>query len=164
MRLTALRTRDYAILTLDTEGLITSWNRGAELIFGYLEQEALGQSGELIFLEEDRKKGTPRDEMRRAREVGRAEDERWHLRKDGTHIYCSGVVTPLRNSSLQGYAKIARDLTERKRQEVAREDRLEQTQAANQQKDEFFAVMSHELKHPLNLIQLNPELLALLHP
>ncbi len=172
MRLVAQSTEDFAILTLNPEGLITSWNRGAERMFGYSEAEALGQSSALIFVPEDRENGAPQAELRRAQEEGRAEDERWHQRKDGSRFYCSGVVTPLRNAvpegsaagasdaSTQGFAKIARDLTQRKHLEVAQENRLEQTQAANQLKDEFFAVMSHELKHPLNLIQLNAELLA----
>lgn len=160
MRLVAESTCDYAIITMDAEGFITSWNRGAELIFGFTQAEALGKAGDLIFTPEDRESGASNQELARALQQGRAEDERWHRRKDGSRLYCSGVVTPMRNGELRGYVKIARDLTQRKRQEMAQEDELERTHATSLRKDQFFAVMSHELKHPLNLIHLNAELLS----
>lgn len=166
MQLVAETTQDYAIITLDAGGLMTSWNRGAEQIFGYTEAEAVGQHGALIFTPADRVLGVPEDEMRRAREHGRALDERWHLRKDGSVFYCSGVMTALAALGGEGYAKIARDLTEAKRVQEQREMLLQseqslraQLEAASRQKDEFLAVMSHELKNPLNLIALNAELL-----
>jgi two-component system CheB/CheR fusion protein len=81
------------------------------------------------------------------------------VRKDGSRFYCSGEVTQLKSDSLQGYVKIARDLTGHKRTQDEQSQRLMETQTKSHLKDEFFAVMSHELKHPLNLIQLNAELL-----
>jgi two-component system, chemotaxis family, CheB/CheR fusion protein len=159
MRLVAENTQDYAIIVQDVDGVISSWNQGAELIFGYTKQEAIGQPGSLIFVPEDRSAGVPEAELRRARESGRAEDERWHMRKDGTRFYCSGVVNQVDHDGFRGYVKIARDLTERQEQQVARERELAETQNTMQLRDEFFAVMSHELKHPLNLIQLNAKLL-----
>ncbi|MEH6565950.1 MAG: CheR family methyltransferase [Halopseudomonas sp.] len=160
MRVVAESTEDHAIIVLDPEGLITSWNRGAELIFGYDRNEVIGQNCDLIFVPEDRANGVPEDELRRARENGRADDERWHLRKDGSRFYCSGVVNVLDSDSFKGYVKIARDLTERQRILDAQQMQLDETRSASQLKDEFFAVMSHELKHPLNLIQLNAELMS----
>ncbi|TSH95801.1 response regulator [Verticiella sediminum] len=167
MRLAADSTEDYAIFTLDNEGCVTSWNSAAERMFGYAEAQALGRHFSMLFVAEDRVNGVPGDEMRRARDEGRAEGERWLLRADGQRFYCSGVLTPLRNRQLYGYAKIARDLTARKRAEREREVLLRherivraRAQAANQLKDEFLAVMSHELKHPLNLIYANAELLT----
>jgi len=167
MRLAAESTKDYAILTMDTEGRITSWNKGAERMFGYTEEEILGRSGDVIFIPEDRDHGAPDDERRRAREDGRAEDERWHMRKDGSKVYCSGVMTPLRNGEFDGFAKIARDRTEQRQQESQREAELNdaqqqrgEVQVASAMKDEFLAIMSHELRHPLNLIHINAELLA----
>lgn len=159
MRLVAESTRDYAIIVQDVDGVISSWNQGAELIFGYSKQEAIGQPGSLIFVPEDRSAGVPEAELHRARESGRAEDERWHMRKDGSRFFCSGVVNPVDHDGFRGYVKIARDLTERQEQQAARERELAETQNTIQLRDEFFAVMSHELKHPLNLIQLNAKLL-----
>lgn len=72
---------DYAIFTLNLQGLIESWNPGAELIFGYSESDALGRPGHIIFTPEDCERGVPEEEMRTAREAGRAEDERWHVQK-----------------------------------------------------------------------------------
>ncbi|WP_445576734.1 PAS domain S-box protein [Pseudomonas sp. E141] len=159
MRLVAESTHDFAIIILDEDGLITDWNTGAELIFGYTKQEVLGAYYDLIFSPEDRAGGVPENELRAAREHGRGEDERWHVRKDGSQFYCSGEVTQLKSNSLQGYVKIARDLTGHKRTQDEQNQRLMETQTNSHLKDEFFAVMSHELKHPLNLIQLNAELL-----
>lgn len=160
MQLVAESTFDYAIFTMDTEGRVTSWNRGAEFVFGYSEAEMRGRPADIIFLSEDRQAGAPADERKRAREEGRAENERWHVRKDGSRIYGSGTLTPLGEDQLRGYVKICRDLTQRKQQEMAQELELERSQTAIQRKDQFFAMMSHELKHPLNLVQLNAELLS----
>lgn len=159
MRLVAESTHDFAIIILDDHGAITDWNTGAELIFGYTKDEVLGAYYDLIFSQEDRSSGIPESELRAAREHGRGEDERWHVRKDGSRFYCSGEITQLKSDSLQGYVKIARDLTGHKRTQDEQSQRLMETQTKSHLKDEFFAVMSHELKHPLNLIQLNAELL-----
>lgn len=161
-------TQDYAIVTTDLTGLVTSWNPGAKRIFGFDETEIVGQSLAVIFTPADRAAGAPQDEMRRARDDGRAEDERWHMRKDGSTFYCSGILTPLyEGGKLVGYAKIARDKTDSKHAEdqlavsLAQEKEARaESQRAIALKDEFLAVMSHELKHPLNLIHVNAELLA----
>ena len=167
LRLAVLTTRDYIIVTLDDDGLITSWNEGARRAFGYRDAEVLGRHIRLIFTPEDCASGAPEAEMQGARETGRAEDERWHLRKDGATFYCSGVMTQLRDGEVAGFVKIARDLTGSKALEAERQAMLEREQqahtearAANALKDRFLAVMSHELKHPLNLIQVSAELLA----
>ena len=167
MRMVAESARDYAIVTLDEDGRVTSWNKGAETLFGYTAGEMQGQGLERLFVPEDIAAGVPDDELRRAREDGRAEDERWHLRKDGSRFFCSGVTTPLRNGDFYGYAKIARDETARARQGKEREQALTHEQAVRSDaesavalKDEFLAVMSHELRHPLNMIHINVELLS----
>ena len=109
---------DYAIFTSDLEGRVVTWNPGAEVIFGYEDAEILGQSAGLLFVPEDRAKGIPEKEMKTAREKGRAADERWHLRKDGSRFYASGIMAPLRDGDkLIGFAKIARDLTHQKQTE-----------------------------------------------
>src|SRR5690606_3674641 len=103
--------------------------------------------------------GAPAQEMERARHNGYAPDERWHRRKDGTRIFCTGGVNPMEDSTFRGHAKLTRDVTEQKRRDHERDTPLARTRPANVQTDAFFAVMSHELKHPLPLVQLNTELL-----
>lgn len=159
MRLVAESTHDFAIILLDEHGLITDWNTGAALIFGYGKDEVLGHHYQLIFTEQDQASGVPERELRSARLHGRGQDERWHVRKDGSRFYCSGEVSRLKGSSLRGYVKIARDLTGHKRLHDEQSKQLAESQSSSHMKDEFFAVMSHELKHPLNLIQLNAEIL-----
>lgn len=159
MQLIAESMPDFAILTLDVDGRLTSWNTGAERIFGHLEGEILGQPIDVLFTPEDRAAGVPEAEMRRARESGRAMDERWHLRKDGTRFYASGAMAPLRRGGLQGYAKIARDMTASHQQASLGAAARADAEASARMKDEFLAVMSHELKHPLNLIHVNAQLL-----
>jgi PAS domain S-box-containing protein len=110
---------DYAILTIDLDGRITSWNAGARNLLGWAEAEALGMDGGLLFTPEDRERGAPEAEMAQAREAGRAEDERWHLRRDGSRFWGSGLMTPLRGSPIPGFLKIMRDRTERRQAEAA---------------------------------------------
>ena len=105
---------DYAVFITDLDGNIETWNIGAERIFGYTASEAVGQHERLIFTPEDRVRKVPEKEMKKAREKGCAIDERWHMRKDGSRFFASGVQTALfENGKLTGYAKIARDLTDR---------------------------------------------------
>ncbi|MEO5659133.1 MAG: chemotaxis protein CheB [Polaromonas sp.] len=159
LRIAAETTKDYAILTIDDEGLITTWNLGAERLYGYPAKEIVGKPFSLIFTPKDRAEGVPEQELARARKLGSSQHDRWHLCKDGSTFYCSGVVTPLKGK-VKGYAIIARDMTESRAQEVRREELLAREKEANEMKDQFLAVMSHELKHPLNLIQVNTELLV----
>ncbi|SAK75754.1 chemotaxis protein [Caballeronia temeraria] len=166
LRLVAQSTKDYAIIIQDRAGLIASWNAGAERIFGYSEDEVIGQDIELIYEPNDRQALVPARERDTAAKQGRADDERWHRTKEGRRLYCSGVLTPIADSSFSGFAKIMRDLTARKQREDANREALAREQAAreqalssNQLKDEFIAVLSHELKHPLNLIGVKAEML-----
>lgn len=110
---------DYAMFTTNQEGIIDNWNIGAERIFRYTESEIVGQHLEIIFTPEDRENNIPQKEIETATLHGRADDERWHLRKDGTRFYACGILIGLRdeNGELKGYAKIAQDLTVKKRYE-----------------------------------------------
>jgi PAS domain S-box-containing protein len=114
---------EYGIITTDDDGTINSWNRGAEKTFGWTAGEALGQSIEIIFTPEDRGRKLPEKERQRALKIGRAEDERWHLCKDGSRIFVSGVMSPLKDSYARGFVKIVRDQTEKMKAEKALRDR-----------------------------------------
>ncbi|MGI4857273.1 MAG: CheR family methyltransferase, partial [Janthinobacterium lividum] len=167
MQLVVQSTNDYAIIVHDMSGAIVTWNKGAERMFGYTEAETLGQSGELIYTEEDRLAGVDAAEVRRALTQGRSQDEGWLMRKDGTRLYCSGVTSALHSDDFHGYAKIARDLTDGETAESAKQLQIslersvrKQVNTANRLKDEFLAVLSHELKNPLNLIHVKAEMLS----
>ncbi|RYG88053.1 MAG: PAS domain S-box protein [Alphaproteobacteria bacterium] len=166
MQLIAASMPDFAIMTMDEAGLVTSWSAGAERLFGHAESEMIGQSIAVIFTAEDRAAGMPQKEMSTALETGRALDERWHLRKDGTTIFVSGITSSMRLGRLKGFAKIARDMTAKRQEEASKSLALSSAvrdvamaEQESHKKDEFLAVMSHELKHPLNLIQVNTQLL-----
>jgi|SRR5690348_7235547 len=107
---------EYAIITFDSAGRITSWNPGAERVLGYSEDDAIGQHGEIFFTPEDRERGLPAIEMTRAHEYGRASDERWHIRKNGSLFWASGVMLPIEDHPRDRYLKIFRDNTEVRRQ------------------------------------------------
>ena len=117
LRLIVESATDYAIVTLDAARLVTSWSPGAAAAFGYAGEEMLGRPADIIFTPEDRAAGAPEAEARTGLREGRAADERWHLRKDGTRFFASGVLTPLGNGGSRGFVKVARDLTDRKRME-----------------------------------------------
>ena len=118
LRLLIESAEDYAIFTMTLDNRVNYWNAGAQRIFGYTEEEILGESCEILFTPEDRERGVPEDEIRTAIAEGRASDERWHISKNGKRFYCSGVMTVLRSGEeLRGFAKIARDLTAQKRAE-----------------------------------------------
>jgi two-component system CheB/CheR fusion protein len=167
MRLVAATTKDYAIATLDNEGVVTSWNAGAARLFGYTEQEMVGRSAIVLYQPEEQAKRVLQKELRQAQRTGRAEDERWHVRKDGTLVYCSGITSLLSEEAIHGYVKICRDMTGSKwmqdqqaaKLEWERRERIRAEEAARL-RDEFFAVLSHELKQPLNLIQLTAEMMS----
>ncbi|WP_409565159.1 PAS domain S-box protein [Methylobacterium sp. J-078] len=112
---------DYAIITTDLCGLVTEWNAGAVNILGWSTAEMHGRSAEVIFTEEDRAEGIPEREMAVARVKGAGNDERWHMRKDGSRFYARGEMMPLfeANERHVGYLKILRDRTEQRTAEEA---------------------------------------------
>jgi two-component system CheB/CheR fusion protein len=114
LRLILESAADFAIIALDEKGNIQEWSTGAERIFGYDEAEVLGKPGSIIFTKEDKAAGVVEAEQAQARNDGRALDERWHVRKDGSRVFMSGVMAPMLKNALNGYVKVARDMTARK--------------------------------------------------
>ena len=139
--------RDYALLQLDREGRIVEWNAGAERVLGYPEAEILGQSVAVLFTPEDVATGEPEEELERASQTGRSIDERWHLRRDGTRFWASGVLTSMTDDRgrLQGFAKVMRDETDRRRAE-------EQMRASLQEKEVLLQEIHHRVKNNLQVI------------
>jgi PAS domain S-box-containing protein len=120
-RLIVESSSDFAIFTMDLNGIVTSWNIGAERMFGFTESEIMGRTGDMIFIPEDRREGAPDQERLQTQSEGRALDERWHQRKDGTRFWASGLMMPLNDGA--GFVKITRDRTEQhKANEYMREN------------------------------------------
>ncbi|MDQ3802377.1 MAG: PAS domain S-box protein [Acidobacteriota bacterium] len=115
-RLIAENVRDYAVFVTDLEGRVASWNPGVGSLLGYAEGEWVGEHASIIFTPEDRERGADRREMETALREGRAEDKRWHLRKDGSRFWADGLLMLLRDGAgrPRGFAKILRDNTEAK--------------------------------------------------
>lgn len=115
LRLLVESATDFAIMALDRQGVVTSWNVGAERLLGYAADEIVGRDGDIVFTPEDRAAMAPQKEREEGRARGRAEDERWHVRKDSSRFWGSGAIMPLADGS--GFVKILRDLTKRRNAE-----------------------------------------------
>ncbi len=111
--------KDYAIIILDTDGRVASWNPGSETILGYRSSEIIGQHFSRFFPSEEVQRGKPETELKVATAEGRSEDEGWRIKKDGARFWSNEVITALRDQggALCGFGKVMRDLTERKRAE-----------------------------------------------
>jgi PAS domain S-box-containing protein len=143
---------DYAIFTTDLRGVIQTWSTGARNVLGYERGEALGRDIRSLFVPEDVARAVPEREMEKALARGRAEDERWHIRKDGTRFWANGLLFPLRDGEVMGFLKVLRDQTrEREAQETSK--------AESRRKDEFLATLAHELRNPLAPIRTGLQLL-----
>jgi PAS domain S-box-containing protein len=154
--------RDYAIFMLDSTGHVTTWNRGAQAIKGYAAGEIIGQHFSVFYPEEDVRAGKCDMELVVAAREGRFEDEGWRLRKDGTRFWANVIISAMRDESgaVIGFSKVTRDLSERKRTEEDRAARLA-AERANQAKDEFLAMLGHELRNPLAPILTAVQLMKL---
>ena len=176
LRMVIENAREYAIFTTDVNRFITSWNPGAERILGYAGPEALGRSADMIFTTEDQAAGVPVAEAREALANGRAGDDRFHVRKDGSRLWASGVLMRMHDGagSLAGFVKILRDQTDARRAQEALQDSQAELlaalgdneaaraalESANVAKDQFLAVLSHELRTPLTPVLMTLQALS----
>jgi PAS domain S-box-containing protein len=162
-RLLVNRVREYAIFLLGADGRVESWNEGAARILGYQAEEALGLEFARFFTPEDVQAGQPTRVLEEARRRGQSQEDNWLVRRDGSRFWASGTTTALRDEAgrLRGFAKILRDLTDRKQLEEALQQRAEQLAEAARRKDEFLAVLSHELRNPLTPLRNALEILRL---
>src|SRR4051812_33622223 len=109
---------EYAIFLQDREGKVASWNKGAERVFGYTAEEIVGRNAAILWVPEDQAKGEDVQERATAERSGKAQDERWHLRKNGNRFYGSGILKSIESDGgLIGFVKIVRDLTQQKEME-----------------------------------------------
>jgi PAS domain S-box-containing protein len=165
-RLIVQGVQDYAIFMLDPDGHIASWNEGARRIKGYTPEEIIGRHFSTFYPVADVTSGKPGLELEIAARDGKYEEEGWRLRKDGTSFWANVLITALRtqDGTLVGYAKVTRDLTERKAAEernVADARRIAEAESASRTKSEFLTALSHELRTPINATLGYAELLAM---
>jgi two-component system CheB/CheR fusion protein len=152
---------DYAIFILDPEGRILNWPAGAERVLGYTPDEAMGQSLSFLMTEEDRRRGLQEIEMRDATETGVGEVAGWRVRRDGSRFWATCRLYALKeDGEVQGFIKLLRDNTERKRTEDALNAAKEAAEEANASKDHFLATVSHELRTPLSALLLWAKMLT----
>jgi PAS domain S-box-containing protein len=147
---------DYAILMLDREGLIQNWNKGAEKIKGYKEEEVIGQHFRIFYPPKDQAEQLPEKLIALAIKEGKAVHEGWRVRKDGTQFWGSIVITALHNedNSIVAFSKVTRDLTERKLAEDKLLSYTRQLESQNSQLQQFAYAAAHDMKEPLRKIQL----------
>lgn len=146
---------NYAMFTIDLNGILTTWNEGVERLLGYTEPEWIGQHAHIIFTPAETAEEVCETELRKAEELGTATDIRWHRRKDGSEFFAYGFMNCIRNvdGQLIGYAKVMSDETARKQLE----DSLTESNAALEQ---FAYVASHDLQEPLRTMSTFAELMS----
>jgi PAS domain S-box-containing protein len=153
-------TGQIGVVIYDTTGEITGWNRGAHFITGFTDSEVIGQPLAMLFLPEDRALRLDEHERNTAGTVGVAEDERWHLRKDGSIFWSTGMSVPIRRrgDEVTGFVKVFRDASHLRSRMKTLENLLHQCQARQGERDRFIGTVAHELRNPLgplkNAIQL----------
>lgn len=158
---------DHAIFLIDLEGSITEWPEGAARVTGYTAHEVLGYNLSMFYTPEDVSACLPQRALHEASRSGHFEEEGWRVRKDGSRFWANEIATAIFDSSgiTVGFTKVSRDLSERRRIEQQRADLLtaataaQKAEEANLAKDEFLAVLSHELRNPLAAIKNGLELL-----
>jgi len=142
---------DYAIILLDPALRIAGWNAGAQNLFGHSLEAVIGQPTDLIFTPEDRQQRTPQHEAATARASGRAHDDRWHVRMDGSRFWASGILVALHtpDGTEAGFAKIMRDRTDLRMQIDTAKNRLAAVVEEQERKGVMLGTLAHELRNPL---------------
>jgi PAS domain S-box-containing protein len=142
---------DYAIYMLEPNGVVASWNPGAERAKGYTRQEIIGRHFSIFYPEEDRARGLPQKALENARRDGRFEVEGWRVRKDGSRLWAHVIIDAIfEGGELVGFAKITRDASALRKVQLELTDALAAATAASEAKSAFLAMMSHEIRTPLN--------------
>ncbi|MET0819068.1 MAG: PAS domain-containing sensor histidine kinase [Solirubrobacteraceae bacterium] len=146
--------RDYAIFMLDPDGHILSWNTGAEHLKGYTRDEIVGRHFSTFYTEADRARDHPAGELEIATSEGRYEEEGWRVRKDGTMFWAGVTITAVRDEDglLTGFAKVTRDLSERRAAEEALHEAIDELRRANHELDRFASIAAHDMTDPLRTI------------
>ncbi len=185
-RLLVAAVKEYAIFLLDPNGNVTTWNAGAQRIKGYTQEEIIGRHFSTFYSAEDIRDQKPQHELEVAKRFGSVEDEGWRIRKDGSRFWANVIITAVydETGALRGFAKITRDITERKKSEEMQRALFEQREArfraeeerrraedsyrvaqeANRAKDEFLMTLSHELRTPMTAILGWARLLPTMRP
>jgi PAS domain S-box-containing protein len=148
--------RDYALFTMDPEGRVTSWNTGAERIKGYKEEEIVGKNYSVFYEKSDVAAGRPEQDLKRAADTDRYEEEGRRVRKDGSVFWASAIITSLRSPDgrLRGFAKVTRDITKRRQADLVLANFTARLQRSNEDLQEFAMIASHDLQEPLRKIQM----------
>ena len=148
LRMIVENVRDHAIFLLDVDGNVRTWNAGAERIKGYTAAEIIGQHFSRFYPSEALERNKPQEELRIAAEQGRYEEEGWRVRKDGSRLWASVVITALhdRSGKLVGFAKVTRDFSDRKRAEDALQVHLSSVLISNLDLSKLLAAASEAIE------------------
>jgi PAS domain S-box-containing protein len=157
---------DHVLVLLDAQSRIVAWRMAAQHVFGYEPREMLGRTVDALFTPEDRSRGVPAAEVEIADKVGRCEDDRWLVRKDGVRIWVSGILSCLRDEAgnIAGYSKLLRDRTDVKEQTDALRTQADSLLAENQRQTLLLGTLAHELRNPLGALANAGQLIEMAYP